>query len=61
MGTHTVHGFQMFRMHQKTGELVAILVESEEHADSHIVDSALHRAVHRLGVVAIVVLRAGRM
>ena len=61
MRSHAVNGFQMFRVHQKSREFIAVLVEPEEHADSHIVDAALHRAVHGLGVVAIVVLRAGRV
>ena len=56
-----VHGFQMLGVHQQAGKLILVALEAEQHAETHIVDAALHCAVHRLGVIGIVVLGADRM
>ena len=45
-------------VHQKPRELVAVSVEPEQDAQPHVVDAAVHRPVHRLGVVVVVVLGA---
>ncbi len=48
-------------MHQQPDEIVAVEVQPEENAAADVVDAARHRAVHRLGVVGVVMFRAGRM
>ena len=61
MRSHTLHSLQVLRMHQDSGELVSVQLESVEDAQPNIVDAALHRAVHRLGMIVIVVLRSRGM
>ena len=61
MRSHTVHCLQVLRVHEKSCKFIAIFVEAEEHADSHIVDSAFHGSVHRFRVITIVMLRSGRV
>ena len=56
-----VHGFQMLRMHQKSGKFIAVHLQSEQHAESDIINAALHRTVHCLRVVRVIMLRSGRM
>ena len=51
----------MFRMHQQSGKFIAVKLQPEEHAEPHVVDAALHCAIHRLGVIAVIVLRPCRM
>ena len=58
---HAVHGLQVLRVHDEPGELVLVQLQAEQHAQTHVVDAALHRAVHRLSVVVVVVLGAGGM
>ena len=59
--TDALRRLQVLRMHEESDEIVTVEVETEQHAASDIVDSALHRAVHRLGVVGVVVFRTGRV
>ena len=54
-------GFQMLGMHQQTDEVVTVGLQPEQHADTHIVDTARHGTVHGLGVVSIVAFRSRRM
>ena len=61
MRSHTVYSFQMFCMHQQSGKFIAVQFQSEQYAKSYIIDTALHRTVHRLGMVCIVVFRSLRM
>ena len=61
MRAHAEHGFQMLRMHEKAGELVAVQLQPEQHAAAHIVDAALHGPVHGLGVVIVIMLRSRGM
>ena len=56
-----MHGLQMFGVHQQPGELVAVQLQPVKHAQPHVVDAALHGAVHGLGVVGVVVFGAGGM
>jgi len=51
----------MLGMHQQTDEVVTVGLQPEQHADTHIVDTARHGTVHGLGVVGIVALRSRRM
>ena len=52
---------EVLGVHEQADEVVFIHVEPKEHAAAHVVDAALHRAVHRLGVVGVVALRPRRM
>ena len=61
MRPHAVHRFEVFRVHQQPRKFVWIALQPEQHAQPHIVDAALHGAVHRLGVVGVVMLRARGM
>ena len=54
-------GFQMFGVHQKAREFVAVFIQAEQYAKTYIVDAAFHGPVHGLGVIIINVLRAGWM
>ena len=56
-----VRRLQMLGVHQEPRKLVFVQFEPEQHAQPHVVDAALHGAVHRLGVVGVVVLRPGRV
>ncbi len=57
----SVNGFKMFSVHQKTGKLILVQLQTKENTETDIIDATLHRAVHRFGVVAVVVLRTGRV
>ena len=59
--SYTVNRLKMLCMHQKSGKLVLVLVQSEKHTKSHIVNAALHSAVHSLCVVCVVMLWSCRM
>ena len=61
MRSYPVHRLQVLRVHEKSGKFITIFVEAEEHADSHIVDTAFHGSVHRFRVITVVVLRTGRV
>ncbi len=54
-------GFHVLRVHHQAHEVVAVTVESEEHADSHIIDSSGTRAVHRFRMPSIIALGAEGM
>ncbi len=58
MGAYAVNSLEVLGVHEDTCELVAVQLKSEEYAESHVVDTALHSSVHRLGVVVVVVLGA---
>ena len=53
---NAVHGLQMLGMHQKTGKLVTISLQAKQHAQTHIINTAFHSAVHGFGVVCIIML-----
>ena len=48
-------------MHEKSRELVAVAVQAEEHSQAQVVDAALERAVHGLGMPVVVMLGSPRM
>ena len=52
---------EMLGVHEQAGQLVAVQLQPEQNAQAHVVDSALHGPVHRLGVVGIVVLGPRRV
>ncbi len=56
---HAMHRLQMLGMHDKPRELVAVSLQAEEHAQTHVVDAAFHGTVHGLGVPVVVALGAG--
>ena len=56
VGADTVDGLQMLGVHDEARELVLVQLQAEEDAQTHVVDTALHGAVHGLGVVVVVVL-----
>ncbi len=58
---HAVHGLQVLGVHDEPRELVAVALQAEEHTQPHVVDAALHGAVHGLGVPVVVALGAGGM
>ena len=51
----------MLRMHDKSREFIFVKLQPEQHAEPDIVDAALHRAVHRLGMIIVIMLRSGRV
>ena len=53
--------FQMLSVHEKSCELILVLVQTKEYTKTNVVDSAFHSSVHSLGVVSVVVLRASRV
>ena len=53
-----MNSLEVLCVHEKSRELVAVKLKSEEYTQAYVVDSALHSAIHRLGVVVVVVLRA---
>ncbi len=61
MGPYAAESFQMLRMHQQADKIIAIHLQAEQHTDSHIVNPALHRPVHGLCMIGIVMFRPGRM
>ena len=48
-------------MEQQAHEVIAVGRQAIQHADANIVTTALHGAIHCLGVPAVVTLRAGWM
>ena len=61
MRPHAVNRFQMLGMHQQTGKFVTITFQTEQNAQSDIVNSAFHRPIHRFCMIVIIMLRPGRM
>ena len=53
--------FQMLRVHQNACKIIAVIVQPKQHAQPDVVDSAVHRPVHRLRMVGIVALWPGRV
>ena len=47
----------MLSVHDQAGKLVAISLQSKQYTQAHIVDAALHGAVHRFGMPIIITLR----
>ena len=52
-----VNGFEVLRVHHQAREFILIALQPEQNAQPHVVDAAVHGAVHRLGVVVVIVLR----
>ena len=61
MRPYAVNRFQMLGVHQQTGKFVTITFQTEQNAQSNVVNSAFHRPVHRFGMIVIIMLRPGRM
>jgi len=51
----------MFGMHQQSYEVITIGVQTEQYADTYVVDATLHSTVHRFGVVGIITFRSRGM
>ena len=51
--------FQMFGMHQQADEIITVQIQPEKYADADVVNASLHRPVHRLGVIGVVVFGPG--
>ena len=58
VGAYAEGSLQVLRVHEKAGELIPVFIQTEEDADAHVIDPALHGPVHGCGVVVIVVLGA---
>ena len=56
---HAEGGFQMLSMHQQACKLIAVQLQTEEDAQTHVIDAAFHGPVVGLGVVGVVALGAG--
>ena len=56
-----MHCLQMLGMHQKASQLVAVTLQTEQYAQADIINAALHRSVHSLRMVSVIVLRSARM
>ena len=56
-----MHCLQMLGMHQKAGQLVAVTLQTKQYAQADIINAALHRSVHCLRMVSVIVLRSARM
>ena len=54
-----MNSFQMLCMHEKSYQLVGVIFQPEQHAQSHIINAASHSTVHSFGVVVVIVLRTG--
>ena len=61
MRAYAEDSFQMLGVHEKTCKFIAVFVETEEHAETDVVNAALHGSVHRFRVVIVVVFRTRRM
>ena len=59
VGTDAEAGFEVLGVHEQSREVVPVGIQTEQYADTHVVDAAFHRAVHRFGVIGVVALRAG--
>ena len=58
MRPHAEHGFQMLGVHEQTRELVGVALQTEQHAEPHVVDAGGHGAVVGLSVPGVVGLGA---
>ena len=61
MRTYAMHCLKMLGMHQKAGQLVAVTLQTKQYAQADIINAALHRSVHCLRMVSVIVLRSARM
>ena len=48
---------QMLGMHQQPRKIIFVIFQPKQDAESDVVDAAVHSAVHRFGMVRIIVLR----
>ena len=48
-------------MHEQTGELVLVHLQTEQNTQTNVVDTAVHRTIHCFGVVVVIVLRTCRV
>ena len=61
MGANALGGFQMFRVHELSHKVIAIGAETVENAAAHVIDPAVHGAVHGFRMPCVVVFRTGGM
>ena len=61
MWSDTMYCLKMLRMHEQSCELVTISLKSEQYTKSDIIDTPLHRTIHRLGVICVIMLWSGWM
>ena len=61
MGAYPETGLQVLGMHELADQFVAVVVQAVEDAAADVVAASFLGTVHRLGVVAVVALRAGGM
>ena len=61
MRANAVYSLQMLGVHEQTGELVLVHLQTEQNTQTNVVDTAVHRAIHCFGVVVVIVLRTCRM
>ena len=61
MGAHPMYRLQMLRMHQQSGKLIPIQLQTKQDAQSHIINTALHGTIHGFGMVVVVMLGTGGM
>ena len=59
MRTYAESGFQMFGVHQQSGKVITVCIQSEENAYPYIVNTPFHSTVHGFRVVGIVAFRSG--
>ena len=61
MRANAVYSLQMLGVHEQTGELVLVHLQTEQNTQTNVVDTAIHRAIHCFGVIVVIVLRTRRM
>ena len=59
VGAHAEDGLQVLGVHEQPGKLIPVELQTEEDAQAHVVDAALHGPVMGLGVVGVVALGSG--
>ena len=56
-----MYGFKVLRVHEKSGELVFVHLQSEQNSETYVVNTALHCSVHCFRMIGIIMLWTCRM
>ena len=59
--SNAVNRLQMFCVHEDSRKFIAVQFQSEKHTKTHIINTALHGPVHRLGMISVVSSGFSRM
>ena len=61
MRAYAAKRFHMLRVHNDSGKVIAVIIQPEQHANPHIVNSGFSRPIHSFRMIGVIAFRAGWM